>query len=609
MMRAATLLAAGFLLAAVAPADAAGQRHGLSIFGDLKYPADFKHFEYVDPQAPKGGEFRSWSVETFDSLNPFIVRGVAPITSSESFGIDQTFTSLLQAAADEPDSAYGLAAESVEKSADRRSITFNIRAAAAFHDGTPIRAEDVVFSFDTLKKDGHPRYRLLLRDVVRAVATTPLSVRFEFDASFTRDLPLVVGSLPIISKAHFASRPFNETTLVPLLGSGPYKVEKVDAGRSITYRRVEDWWGRSLPVNVGRYNFDTIRYDFYRDRDVALEAFFAGEYDWREEFTSRSWATGYDRPAVKDGRILRLTLPDNTLSGFQAYFLNMRRDKFKDRRVREAFAYAFDFEWTNKNLFYGLYQRTVSIYPNSELAAAGKPSAAELALLEPLRGKVPEQVFGEPYRPPMTDGSGNLRDHLRKAQQLLQEAGWVVRDGKLVNGRTGEPMRVEFLMFERGFERINNPIAQNLKRLGIEASLRLVEPAQYQNRMRDYDFDIIVQRYGMPQTPGVEQRNYWLSANRDIPGTFNLAGVGDPAVDVLVEKVISARTRPELIAAARALDRVVMWNNYALPQWNKAEHNLAFWDKFGRPKVKPYYGLGAVDTWWVDRAKEAALKR
>ncbi|MCW5729303.1 MAG: ABC transporter substrate-binding protein [Alphaproteobacteria bacterium] len=590
-------------------AGAAEKRHGLSIFGDLKYPAGFRHFEYVNPDAPKGGEFRSWSVETYDSLNPFILRGIAPRTISESFGVERTFTSLLSAAADEPDSAYGLAAESIERSADGRSITFNIREIAKFHDGTPITAEDVVWTFDTLRTEGHPRYRIVLRDVERAVAEGPKRVRFDFAPNFTRDLPPIVGSLPILSKAHFGNRTFNETTLVPLLGSGPYRVERVDPGRSITYRRVEDWWGKDLPVNRGRFNFDTIRYDFFRDRDVALEAFFAGAYDWREEFTSRSWATGYDRPAVREGRILRRELPDHSLSGFQAYFLNMRRERFADRRVREAISHAFDYEWTNKTIFYSLYDRTTSVFPNSEMASAGRPGPGEMRLLEPLRGKVPGEVFGEPYRPPSTDGSGNSRDNLRRAQELLREAGWQVREGRLVHGARGEAMRIEFLMYERSFERVNAPFIANLKRLGIEATMRLVDPAQYQNRMRDYDFDIIVQRYAMPQTPGVEQRNFWHSDNRDTPGMFNLAGVGDPAVDALVEAMIAAKSRTELIDAARALDRVIMWNVYAIPQWNKAAHHIAFWDKFAWPAVKPRYGLAVVDTWWVDPAKEAALGR
>lgn len=601
----AALLAVGSL---AAPA-LAEPRHGLSIFGDLKYPADFRHFEYVNPDAPKGGEFRSWGVESFDTLNPFILKGVAPVTISESFGIERTFATLLAPAADEPDSAYGLAAEWAERAADGRHVTFRLRAGVTFHDGTPIQADDVVFSFETLKKEGHPRYRLLLSEVERASAVDPRTVRFDFSPRGTRDLPLVVGALPILSRASFASRSFTETTLTPLLGSGPYRVDKVDPGRSITYRRLADWWGRDLPVARGRFNFETIRYDFFRDRDIALEAFFAGEYDWREEFTARSWATAYDnRPAVKDGRIKRLTLPDGSLSGFQAYFLNMRRDKFRDVRVREAFALAFDFEWSNRTLFHSLYKRNVSIFPNSDYAAVGRPAGDELALLEPLRDKLPAETFGEPYRPPVSDGSGTNRENLRKAQQLLGQAGWRIRDGKLVDGK-GQPFQVEFLMFERSFERVNAPFVQNLGKLGIEATMRLVDPAQFQNRERDYDFDIVVRRYGMPQTPGVEQFNYWHSRNREVPGTFNLAGIGDPAVDRLVEAMVDAKTRPALVAAARALDRTIMWNRYTLPQWHKGEHNIAYWDKFGRPMTKPKYGLAVVDTWWVDPALDAKLRR
>lgn len=584
-------------------------KHGISIFGDLKYPAAFKHFEYVNPDAPKGGEFRSWDIDTFDNLNPFILKGVAPVTKSESFGVDRTFASLLEASADEPDSAYGLAAEFVDKSADGRSVTFGLRPGITFHDGTPITADDLIFSFEVLKKDGHPTYRLQLRDVQQVVAVDLQTIRYEFSSHATRDLPNVVGALPILSKTSFKSRNFNETTLTPLLASGPYKVDKVDAGRSITYRRVENWWGWNLPVMKGRFNFDTIRYDFFRDRDIALEAFFAGQYDWREEFTSRSWATAYDnRPAVKDGRIKRVILPDGSLSGFQAFFLNMRREKFKDLRVREALLLAFDFEWTNKTLFHSLYTRTNSIFPNSDLAAVGQPSETELKLLEPLRSQLPSAVFGQPFKAPATDGSGNNRDQLRKAQKLLNEAGWTIRNGTLLGPRD-EPFLIEFLIYDRASERVIAPFAENLRKLGIQATIRLVDPAQYQNRTRDYDFDVVTARYGMPQTPGVEQRNFWHSTNRGIPGTYNLAGVADPAVDKLVEAIITASDRLAMIAAARALDRVVMWNNYALPQWNYPKHNIAFWDKFERPKVQPKYGLGAVDTWWIDLAKEAKFRR
>lgn len=607
-------LALGLLLLAAAPALFAPQaqaqmRHGLSVFGDLKYGPDFKQFDYVNPAAPKGGSYSEWTYQVFDNLNPYILKGIAPRVVSDSFGVTRTFATLMERAEDEPDAMYGYVAEAVERDPAGRFVRFRLRETAVFHNGTPIRAEDVVTTFGLLKEKGHPVYRITLRDVVKAEAESPLVVRFDFTAEATRDLPLTVASLPVLSKAEMAGRNFEETTLVPLLGSGPYRVERADAGRSITYRRVENWWGANLPVNRGRWNYDSVRSDVFRDRDVALEAFFAGAYDYRAEFTARSWTTGYDKPPVNDGRILRLTLPDNTPSGFQAFFFNLRRDKFKDARVRQAIGLAFDFEWTNKNLFNGQYARASSIFQNSELAATGTPSAAELALLEPLRAKVPAEVFGPAYVPPVTDGTGNARDNLRQAVALLQAAGWRTKDGKLTNEKTGERFKLEYLTFEASFERIIQPMIRNLERLGIEASIRTIDPSQYELRMRTFDYDITTRRTASPLTPGVELRNYWRSESAATEGSLNLGGVRDPAVDALVEAVITAKDRPALIAASRALDRVVMWNHYGVPQWFKGSHTIAFWNKFDRPALQPKYGLGVVDTWWVDAAKDKALSR
>jgi microcin C transport system substrate-binding protein len=602
--------AAAFLLALIlsAPAFANDEfRHGISVFGDLKYPPDFKHLEYVNPDAPKGGTYSEWGIRPFDNLNPFILKGVAPLRVSDSFGIGYTFATLMAATEDEPDSLYGYVAEGVQRDPQNRFIRFRIRETARFHDGTPITAEDVVHTYELLVTKGHPQYRIRLHGVAKAVAEGPRLVRFDFTEEATRDLPIQVAGLPVLSKAEMTKRNFEETTLTPLLGSGPYKVERADAGRSITYRRVKDWWGADLPVMRGRWNFDVVRTEIFRDRDVALEAFFAGAYDFREEFTARSWTTGYDKPPVNDGRIKRLSLPDNTPSGFQAFFLNLRRDKFKDPRVREAIGLCFDFEWTNKNLFNGLYSRTTSIFQNSELAAEGSPSPAELALLEPLRDKIPPQVFGPAYTPPTTDGSGNVRENLRKAQALLQAAGYQLKDRKLVHGKTGEVLRIEYLSWEPTTERLVQPMLRNLERLGIEASIRAVDPSQYELRMRSFDYDITTRRTASPLTPGLELRNYWSSSAAKVEGSLNLAGVMDPAVDALVEAALAAKDRPSRIAATRALDRVVMWNHYAIPQWYKAAHHIAFWDKFGRPEIQPKYGMAVVDTWWVDPVKEAAL--
>lgn len=606
MRRAAVLILA---VAIGQPAWANDFRHGVSVFGDLKYPAGFRHFEYVKPDAPKGGTYSEWDISPFDNLNPFILKGVAPSGSSDSFGIGYTFATLMAAAADEPDSLYGYAAESVERDPQNRFVRFRLRGSARFHDGTPIRAEDVVVTFNLLTTKGHPSYRIRLRDVAGVVAESPQLVRFDFKPEATRDLAVNVASLPVLSKADMASRNFEETTLTPLLGSGPYKVERAEPGRRMVYRRVADWWGTELPAMRGRWNFDIVNTEVFRDRDVALEAFFAGAYDFREEFTARSWTTGYDKPPVKDGRIQRLTLPDNTPSGYQAFFFNLRRDKFKDIRVRQAIGLAFDFEWTNRNLFNGLYSRTTSIFQNSELAAEGQPSTAELALLSPLRESVPAEVFGPPYVPPKNDGSGNMRDQLRQAQALLQAAGYRLKDRKLVQDRSGEPLKIEFLTFEPTFERIIQPVLRNLERLGVEASIRNVDPSQYQLRMRTFDYDITTRRTASPLTPGLELRNFWSSTSAEIEGSLNLGGIRNPAVDALVEAAITAKDRPSLIAATRALDRVIMWNHYAVPQWYKGVHNIAFWDKFGRPELQPKYDLGVIDTWWIDAAKEAALNR
>ena len=593
-------LAAAMLLMASAPKDEGAVRHGLSAFGDLKYGADFAHFEYVDPTAPKGGELRLWALESYDSLNPFVLKGVP------AAGIGMIHETLMARAGDEPDALYGLIAESVELADDRSWVAFTLRPEARWRDGSPITADDVVFSFETLRAEGHPSYRVLYRDIAGVEARAPDRVRFTFAPGEHRDLPLVAAAMPVLSKAYWEGREFGETTLEPPLASGPYRVAKVDPGRSITYRRDPEYWGAELPVNRGRYNFDVIRFDYYRDRGIALQAFFAGEYDFCEEFTSKSWATEYDKPPVRKGLIRREVLPDETPSGVQAFFINTRRAKFRDRRVRAALNFAFDFSWTNKNIFHGLYKRTTSMFENSRLAAKEPPSDAELALLEPFRGRIPGEVFGEPFALPQSDGRGDMRANLRHATRLLREAGWGVVDGVLVDA-DGEPFEIEFLMYEATFQRVIAPFIRNLERLGIAARMRIVDLANFQYRVEHFDYDVITRRYVQPLTPGVEQRNFWSSAYSDVVGSLNLSGVADPVVDALVETVISARSRPELTAAARALDRVLMWNYYVIPHWYKGAHTIAYWNKFGRPKIKPRYARGVIDTWWVDPAKARLL--
>lgn len=588
------------LLAGQALAGAVTVSHGVSVFGDLKYGADFRHLDYVNPDAPKGGTLRLWGLDTFETLNPFILKGQKEVWN------EIVFDTLMARAFDEPDALYGLVARAIEIPEAGGWVAFRLRPEARFHDGTPITAEDVAFTFETLVEKGHPQFRILFRDVAGVEIVDRHKVRFAFKPGRHRDLPVQLAALPVLSKAYYAETAFDKTTFTPPLSSGPYRVAKAEPGRSVTYERVPDYWARDLPINRGRYNFDRIKIDYYRDRDIAFQAIFAGQYDFREEFTSRSWATQYDKPPMRRKLIVRETLRDETPSGVQAFFFNLRRDKFKDRRVRRALDLAFDFEWTNKNLFYGLYERTNSMFENSPLAAHAPPSAAELALLEPLRGKIPEEVFTRPYKASVTDGSGKIRRELRKAARLLRDAGYRVKDSVLRDS-SGAPLEIEFLLFESSFTRIVSPYIANLKRLGIAARIRIVDAANFKYRTDHHDFDVIVRRYVQPLTPGLEQRNFFGSASADTPGSFNIGGIRDPAVDALIEKVIGANSRAELTAAVRALDRVLMWNNYTVPQWFKGAHNIAYWNKFDRPATKPLFARGVVDTWWYNPEKAAAI--
>lgn len=589
---------------------AAEPRHGLSAFGNLKYAADFHHFDYVNPDAPKGGEVRLRDLRSFDNLNPFILKGIRLRGVGAVAIAGLPYDTLMTSASDEPDAMYGLVAESAVVAPDRSWVMFTMRPNARFHDGTPLTAEDVAFSFETLKSKGAPRFRIVLRDVESAVAETAHKVRFTFrQGAVTRDLPLIVAGIPILSKAYYATREFDKTTLDPPLGSGPYRITRADQGHTIVYERVADYWAKDLPVNRGRYNYGTIRFEFYRDRNIALEAFKAGEYDFREEFTSKMWATAYDFPAMEQGLVKRESIPDDSPAGRQFFALNLRRAKFKDWRVRAAFDHAFDFEWTNKNIFYGLYARTKSLFQNTTMAARSLPTPAELSLLEPFRDSLPGEVFTSIFDPPSTDGSGNNRRNLRAGQKLLREAEFTIEDGKLTDP-SGQSVTIEFLMFSPTFERVYAPLVRNLKRLGIEAKIRIVDSAQYANRMQAFDFDVTTHAFGTSATPGVGERNFWGSESARSPGSINYAGIMDPVVDALVEKIADAPDRESLETAARALDRVLLWNHYVIPQWFNAAHNVAYWDKFARPAVTPKYdnSFGFLDTWWIDPAKAAALE-
>ncbi|MZR29377.1 extracellular solute-binding protein [Sneathiella litorea] len=584
--------------------------HGLSTFGGLKYGPDFAHFDYVNPDAPKGGTIKIRDLDSFDSVNPFLLKGNPGVVNGDKGGdLYFNFTQLMTPSYDEPDGVYGLLAETVTLDDKGQWVEFMLRPEARFHDGTPITAEDVAFTFLTLKEKGHPRYGMQYRDVIAANVLDKHKIRFEFrEGALTRGLPYQIAIMPILSIASFETRDFDITSMEPLLGSGPYQLTKVSPGRTLTYERVKNHWAENLPVHKGRFNFDVIQVDYYRDRTIALEAFFAGEYDFREEFTSRSWATEYEnKPAVKSGYIKRDTLKDEKLTGLQAFFMNSRRAPFDNIKARKAFSILFDYEWTNQNLFYGLYDRLGSIFENSDMKATGLPTAAELDLLTPYRDILPAAVFTQEFTPPKTDGSGNIRLQIREALKLFKEAGWTIQDKKLVDA-TGQQMQVAFLLYEQSFTRIINPYVANLKRTGIDASVRVIDSASWQNRVREFDFDIVVRRFPQSQVPGVEQRDWWGSESANVTGGLNIAGVKNPAVDALIEKLIEAQTRQDLITATRALDRVLMWNYYFIPQWYKSSHFIAYWDKFGRPaSKKPGFDRAVLQSWWYDQAKAEEL--
>lgn len=575
--------------------------HGNSLFGRLKHGPDFAHFDYVNPQAPKGGSMIRHSTGSFDSLNPFILKG------QPAAGLGFVFETLMTRSTDEASTVYGLLAETIETPADLSWVVFKLREGAQWHDGSPVTPEDVVFSFDIQKSKGAPFFAKYYQDVVRAEALDRRRVKFHFNGETNRELPQIVSEMNILSKVYWSARDFEKSTLEPPMGSGPYRVKALEPGRSITYERVAGYWGRDIPVNRGRYNVDTIRIDYYRDDSIALEAFKAQQVDLRAESSAKNWATGYDFPAAQAGLIKREEFKTENPAGMQAFVFNTRRAKFADPRVRRALAHAFDFEWSNKTLFYDSYARTKSYFQSSELAAQGLPDTRELALLEPWRGKIPGEVFTREYEPPKTDGSGNMRDQLRAALAQLREAGWTVRDGRLI-GPQGQPMEFEILLVQPLFERVVGPMLLNFEKLGIAARMRTVDSAQYVNRLDEFDFDMIVGRFGQTLTPGNEQRDFFGSQAGKIKGSRNVAGIADPAVDDLIEKIIRAPDREGQIAATRALDRVLLWGHYVIPQYHSPSIRFAYWAKFGRPERQPRYGV-AIDAWWVDPALEVVLKR
>ena len=600
MRRAPAIIVVALLLVFTDAARGAAT-HGVSLFGDLKYGPDFKNFDYVNPDAPKDGTMRRSAIGTFDTLNPFVIKGTPPS------GVGEVFDTLAVRSEDEPSSIYGLVAENIELAPDKLSVLYTIRKEARFHDGAPMTPDDVVWTFEMLRAKGQPHYRSYYGDVTKVGKEGERGIRFYFKSAENRELPQILGEMPVLSKVYWSGRDFEKTTLDPPLGSGPYKIESLDPGRSITYRRVADYWAADLPVNKGRYNVDVIRYDYYRDTTIALEAFKAGQYDVRSEISSKNWATGYDSTALRAGLIKKEEIPNELPSGMQGFGYNLRRSLFQDPRVREALAYAFDFEWSNKELFYGAYTRTRSYFDNSELAATGMPQGEELKILEKFRGRIPEAVFTTEYEPPKYDGSGNIRDGLRAALKLLKEAGWAFKGEKLVNDETGQPFEFEILLVQPEFERIVLPFKKNLERMGINARVRTIDPAQYQKRMETFDYDMTVVGFGESLSPGNEQREFWGSQAAVEQGSNNLLGIKDAVIDELIEELIRAPDRPSLVAHTRALDRVLQYGYYVIPNYHLAAFRVAYWDKFRRPAISPKYAVG-LDTWWVDPGAEQSVE-
>ncbi len=595
------LLSAIVFLFTFSIAAAQTAQHGIALHGQPFYSDGFTNFNYALISAPKGGELRFGATGTFDTVNPFTLKGVA------AEGAGMVFETLMTRSLDEPFSQYGWIAESVFVPLDKTWVAFRIRKNAKFHDGKPITPEDVIFSFETLRDKGAPAYRAYYKDVVKAEIIGTRDVRFIFKDGKNTELPLIVGELPVFAKHSWQGKDFAATTLTPIIGSGPYKIGKLTPGRSIQYVRVTDWWAAELPINMGRFNFDTITYDYYRDGAVSFQAFLADRYDVRLENVAKYWATDYYGPAVDKGLIRRQQIKNELPAGMQAFIFNIRKPMFKDRRVREALNYAFDFEWANKAFAYDAYTRTSSYFENSELAAKGLPSLEELKLLEPYRGKEPAELFTQAFSLPKTDGSGEDRENLRKAADLLREAGWTLSNGALVDA-SGRPFTFEIINSDPIFERWVQPFLRNLERLGIRATYRVVDTAQYQNRMNNFDFDMTITVFPQSLSPGNEQFDMWGSSKADLIGSRNLIGIKDPVVDALVQKLVQAKSREELVVTCRALDRVLLWQYYVIPHWHIGTYRIAFWDRFRQPGMPPKYGLAVADTWWIDPDKIAFIK-
>lgn len=601
---------AGLVPASLMAAPGETTVHGLSNFGELKLPPDFKNFGYVNPQAPKGGWLAfqitqtggNQAFDTFNTLNSFTFKGQG------AAGMSMTFDNLMQQSLDEPDTYYGLVAESVRVSADKLTYRFMLRPEARFHDGSKLTAEDVAFSLLTLKDKGHPIFMMSLRDLASVEAEEPYIAKVTFLPSRARDAHLNIVSLPIFSRKYWQDKDFEASTMEAPLGSSAYKVSRFEQGRYIEFERVADYWGKDLPVNIGQNNFDHIRYEYFRDRQVAFEAFKSGILTFHQEFTSRIWATGYDFPAMRDGRVRRESIETETPVSAQGWRFNLRRDKFKDRRIREAIGLAFDFEWTNANIMYSSFKRTTSYFENSDMKAVGVPDPEELSLLEPFRSSLPEQVFGEAFLPPVSDGSGQDRNLLRRANQLLMEAG-CKREGAILKLPNGKPFEIDFLDFSSALQPHTEPFQANLRRLGINAQSRIIDAAQYQQRTSNFDFDIVSSSMSGSTTPGDALRLIFGSKAATTPGSLNYGGIANTAADAMIEHVVNATSRAELNVACRALDRILRAEQYWVPMWYQGTSWIAYWDMYHRPETLPRFATGAPWTWWYDPEKARKIGR
>jgi len=574
--------------------------HAIAMHGEPKYLPNYEHVDYVNPNAPKGGRVIFSTTGSYDSFNPFILKGIA------AAGIGNLYETLTTSSSDEAFTEYGLIAEKIEWPDDRSWVAFTIHNEAVWHDGKKITPEDVIWTFNTLMEKGHPFYNYYYGDVLEVIKESNNKVRFNFKGNINLELPLIIGQLPVLPKHYWTNKTFEDTSLDIPLGSGPYKIKKFDSGRSITYELDPNYWGKDIPIKKGTENFEIIQYEYYKDRSIEREAFKSGDIDFFSENTSKDWATSYDTPAVRNGLIKKELIGHENPQGMQGFAFNTRREIFKDRRVRKALSYAFDFEWTNKNLFYNAYKRTNSFFENSELASSGLPTGKELDYLTPYMDVLPKEIFTTEYNPPKTDGSGFMRLELQKATTLLQNSGWGLIDGILTNKISGKKFEFEILLVSPAFERIVLPFKDNLQKLGIDANVRTIDSAQYQNRLDTFDFDMIVSTFSQSLSPGNEQKNFWGSDAAITNGSRNVIGIKDWVIDSLIDKVISSKSREDLIHATRALDRALLWGHYVIPQWHISAYRTLYWDIFDKPSIRPKYSLG-TNTWWIDTKKISTI--